>query len=79
MTDDPAGESYALVIRGELGDLYGPAFEGMGVARAGGDTVLTGPVRDQSQLLGLIERIQDFGLELVSVNPVRPADREDDA
>ena len=32
---------------------------------------LTGPVRDQSHLHGLIERFQEVGIELVSVNPVK--------
>ena len=31
--------------------------------------MLTGPVRDQAQLHGVIERIQELGIELVSVNP----------
>jgi hypothetical protein len=44
--------------------------------RAGGTTVLTGPVRDQAHLHGLIERIQELGIELVSVNPLTP--RKDD-
>jgi hypothetical protein len=33
------------------------------------ESVFTGEIRDQSQLYGLIDRIQDLGLELVSVQP----------
>ena len=48
----------------------GLLFEGMRLERVQGTTVLTGPVRDQAHLHGLIERIQEVGIELVSVNPV---------
>jgi hypothetical protein len=61
---------YELVLRGELGDRFGPLFDGMHMERRAGSTVLTGEVRDQSQLHGLIERIAELGLELVSVNPI---------
>jgi hypothetical protein len=64
-----AGRSYELVVRGELGDRFGVLFEGMHIARAHGTTVLTGTVRDQAHLHGLIERISELGIELVSVNP----------
>jgi hypothetical protein len=46
-------------------------FEGKRLVRVQGTTVLTGPVRDQSHLHGLIERFQEVGIELVSVNPVK--------
>ena len=60
---------YELVLRGEIGDRFGMLFEDMRLERADGTTVLTGDVRDQAQLLGVIERIQELGLELISVNP----------
>jgi len=62
-------QSYRLVLRGELGDSFGVLFEGMQLQRLAGTTVLTGDVIDQAHLLGLIERVQDLGVELVSVNP----------
>jgi len=60
---------YQLVLRGELGDSFGVLFEGMELQRLAGTTVLTGDVTDQAHLLGLIERAQELGVELVSVNP----------
>ena len=63
--------TYAFVLRGEIGDHFGVLFEGMRLERVQGTTVLTGPVRDQSHLHGLIERFQEVGIELVSVNPVK--------
>ena len=61
-------ERYELVLRGEIGDRFGVLFDGMRLERTGGITVLTGPVRDQAHLHGLIERIGDLGIDLVSVN-----------
>jgi hypothetical protein len=63
--------TYEFVLRGEIGDHFGVLFEGMRLERVQGTTVLTGPVRDQSHLHGLIERFQEVGIELVSVNPVK--------
>ena len=75
MTADGSGGGYRLVLRGEIGDHFAVLFDGMRLERTRGTTVLTGPVRDQAQLHGLIERIGELGIELVSVNP-HP--REDD-
>ena len=63
---------YELVLRGELGDHFEPLFEGMHIERVRGRTLLAGEVRDQSHLHGLIARIAELGLELVSVNPTDP-------
>jgi hypothetical protein len=41
----------------------------MSMQRRAGTTVLTGEVADQARLMGLIERTQELGLELVSVGP----------
>ncbi len=66
---------YELVLRGEIGDRFGPLFEDMRLERVPGRTVLRGEVRDQAHLHGLIEQIQDLGLELISVNPLEGDDR----
>ena len=65
---------YRLVLRGELGDSFGFLFEGMQLRRLAGMTVLTGQVTDQAHLLGLIQQIQELGVELVSVNPDQGTD-----
>jgi hypothetical protein len=59
---------YRIVVRGELSQRYSTAFEGMSLVAEDGQTVITGPVIDQAHLHGLLDRISDFGLELVSVN-----------
>ena len=71
MDSDPArGRRYRLVLRGELGESFGFLFEGMQMHRAAGTTVLTGRVIDQAHLHGLIQRTQELGLELISIEPV---------
>ena len=62
--------TYELVLRGEIGDRFGLLFDGMEISRTPGHTVLKGVVLDQAHLHGLIERIQELGIELVSVNPL---------
>jgi hypothetical protein len=60
---------YRIVVRGELSQRYLPAFEGMTLTTGDGKTAITGPVVDQAQLHGLLDRVGDLGLELISVNP----------
>lgn len=62
--------SYRLVVRGELDARFAFLFEGMQMDCVAGTTVLTGPVRDRAQLHGFIERIEELGLELVSVQQI---------
>jgi hypothetical protein len=60
--------SYQIVVRGELSQRYSTAFEGMALEAGDGQTAITGLVVDQAQLHGLLDRVRDLGLELVSVN-----------
>ncbi|MGE5228561.1 MAG: hypothetical protein ACM3MJ_02460 [Deltaproteobacteria bacterium] len=60
---------YRIVLQGELGDDFQVLFEGLCLERAGGETSLTGKL-DQAQLGGVIARMQDLGLELVSIEPL---------
>jgi hypothetical protein len=46
------------------------AFEGMALMREEGNTVLEGPVRDQAELQGLLQRVSDFGLTLLSATAI---------
>ena len=67
--------TYQIIVRGELDERYGYLFEGMQMERTEGTTVLEGPVRDQAQLYGLIERIEELGVELLSVQQVATSPR----
>jgi hypothetical protein len=61
---------YRLTIRGRLTARLAPAFDGMRVEQRAATTDLVGPVADSAQLYGLINRLRDFGLELVRVEEV---------
>ena len=66
-SDRAHGRRYRLVLRGELGGPFGFLFDGMQLDRVAGTTVLTGRVIDQAHLHGLLQRTQELGLELISV------------
>jgi hypothetical protein len=64
--DDPV--VYQIRIQGVLDAGWSDWFDGLTVCpQTGGDTLLAGPVRDQSALHGLLAKIRDLGLTLVSV------------
>jgi len=69
-TDSGQEAMYQLVIRGELDERFGFLFEGMQMKRAENTTVLEGAVPDQAKLMGFIERIDELGFELISVQQV---------
>jgi hypothetical protein len=62
--------SYEIRIRGLVGDSLLATFEDMHAAVRPAETVLRGPVADQAQLHGLLERIQLLGLELIEIRQV---------
>ena len=58
---------YRIVARSELSERYASAFEGMHMETEDGQTILTGEVKDQPHLFGILERINGLGMELLSV------------
>jgi hypothetical protein len=67
MTHAARDASYEIRIRGRVSPELLDSFEGMSRALEPVETVLHGPVRDQAELHGLIDRIQALGLELIEV------------
>ena len=63
------GGRYRIVLRGRLDDRFESAFDGMTLEPGRGQTVLVGEVRDQAHLYGLLDRLRDFGIDLVAVEP----------
>jgi hypothetical protein len=61
---------YRLTVEGELSDQAGLAFEGMTLTRDAGNTVLVGRLRDQAELHGVLQRVSDLGLTLLSATVV---------
>jgi hypothetical protein len=58
---------YRIVARSELGERYASAFEGMRMESEDGQTILTGEVKDQPHLFGILQRLNGLGMELLSV------------
>lgn len=61
---------YEIRIKGRLSDSLTGAFEDFTSAVRPAETVMRGEVRDQSELHGVLERIQSLGLELIEVRRV---------
>ena len=63
---------YEIRLAGHLGDQWADWFEGLTITlEDGGDTLLAGPVLDQAALHGLLRKVRDLGLPLLSVNRVK--------
>ena len=69
---------YQICVQGRLTGRLASALEGMTLHAGAVNTVFTGEVKDQSQLYGLLDRLQDLGLELISVQPLTEAGRATD-
>jgi hypothetical protein len=63
------GVRYQLVVEGELGPRFEDAFEDMQIEAHEGTTVITGTIKDQAHLHGLLDTIASLGIKLVSVSP----------
>ena len=59
--------SYEIRVRGRVSAALVNSFQGMESEIEPVETVLHGPVRDQAELHGLIDRVQALGLELIEV------------
>jgi hypothetical protein len=64
---------YEIRLKGHLDDRWAEWFEGLTITlEEDGDTLLTGPVVDQAALHGLLKKVRDLGLTLLSVNSGEP-------
>ena len=76
---DEAG-LYEIRLKGHLNNRWADWFEGLTITLEDqGDTLLTGPVVDQAALHGLLKKVRDLGMPLVSVSPLEhgQADQSD--
>jgi hypothetical protein len=73
--DEP--EPYEIRIKGHLDGRWANWFEGLTITlEDNGETLLTGPVTDQAALHGLLRKVRDLGLPLLSVNRIGPSQNE---
>ncbi len=64
---------YEIRLKGHLDDRWGAWFGGLTLTREdNGETLLTGPVVDQAALHGLLRKVRDLGMPLISVMRVQP-------
>jgi hypothetical protein len=62
---------YQLRLKGHLGQQWTEWFEGLAITlEDNGDTLLTGVVVDQAALHGLLKKVRDLGMPLISVNVI---------
>ena len=75
--DHDAPGFYEIRLKGHLDGRWADWFEGLTITlEEDGDTLLTGPVIDQAALHGLLKKVRDLGMPLVSVNRVEPDSSE---
>lgn len=64
---------YEIRLKGHLDAQWTEWFEGLTLTQEdNGDTLLTGQVVDQAALYGLLRKVRDLGVPLLSVNRVKP-------
>lgn len=69
---------YQIRIKGHLGNQWLGWFDGLTVTlEEDGNTLLSGHVVDQSALHGILKKIRDLGMHLLSVNTVEPSRRNE--
>jgi hypothetical protein len=79
-TDPNQPAVYQIRIKGQMNPQWAVWFEGLTITpEEDGDTLITGPLADQAALHGLLKKVRDLGLPLVSVCPVEPGTAQTDA
>ena len=68
--------TYEIRVRGSIADNWSDWFEGMTIEHGAGTegipiTTLSGPVVDQAALIGILRKLHNLRLQLLSVNPVK--------
>jgi hypothetical protein len=72
-TDPSHSLVYEIRIKGHLGREWTDWFEGLTITlEVNGETLLTGPLADQAALHGVLKKVRDLGMPLLSVGRVRP-------
>lgn len=68
---------YEILLQGQLNARWADWFDGMSITLDdNGNTLLSGPLVDQAALHGILKKVRDVGLTLLSVNSIKPEDKE---
>ena len=77
--DQNAAELYEIRLKGHLASRWTEWFGGLTITlEENGETLLTGPVVDQTALFGLLRKVRDLGLPLLSISCAKP-NRQDNS
>ncbi len=72
-TDPSQSNIYEIRVKGHLGRQWTEWFEGLTITlEEDGVTLLTGPVVDQAAIHGLLKKVRDLGMPLLSINRLKP-------
>ena len=76
-TDEGGGENYEIRLKGRLDGRGAGWFDGLSLTHeSAGTTLIHGPVVDQAALHGVLTRVRDLGLPLISVTRVTNSRRK---
>lgn len=60
-----------IKINGQINESWKDWFEGMQISKKDSNTILSGEIKDEAHLHGILNRIRDFNLKLISVNQLK--------
>lgn len=66
-------QAYQIRVEGHLGQQWTDWFDGMTITLEAGDTLLCGAMPDQARLYGVLKKVRDLGMPLISVNRIQPS------
>ena len=70
-------QHYLIVVQGILDIHWQEWFDGLTITpQSNGCTLLEGRIRDQAELHGILKRINNLGLKLISINLQKPSDAQ---
>ena len=58
-----------IIIQGQLDEKWKNSFEGMKISYEAGNTILSGSLKDEAHLHGILNIIRDLNIKLISINP----------
>lgn len=76
LSDKNSQTGYRIVVKGHLNAEWSEWFEGLKLDHEAGQTILSGKIVDQAALFGILCKIRDLNLQLISVNQINPEKTE---